>query len=226
MHQHHRIAIRPTGCWLIGVRVAAAVLVVGSAVAARAQDGPKPCDLYGHAGTPCVAAHSTTRALYASYGGQLYRVERRSDGASRDIGLQAPGGTADAATQDRFCAGARCIVTRIYDQSPMRNDLTIEGRGSNGAADVGAHAAALPVIVGGHRAYGLFIEAGMGYRNDRTRGVARAGQPETMYMVASGTHVNRRCCFDYGNAEIHNDDPGNGHMDALNLSLICAYRRV
>ena len=28
---------------------------------------PGPCDIYGAAGTPCVAAHSTTRALYASY---------------------------------------------------------------------------------------------------------------------------------------------------------------
>lgn len=111
MHQHYRIATRLTvpglrddKRWLAVLVMlvwAAAILVVGSAVAARAQDGPKPCDLYGRAGTPCVAAHSTTRALYAGYGGPLYRVERRSDGASRDIGLQAPGGTADAATQDR-----------------------------------------------------------------------------------------------------------------------------
>jgi DNA-directed RNA polymerase specialized sigma24 family protein len=31
-------------------------------------------------GTPCVAAHSTVRALYANYGGSLYQVRRASDG--------------------------------------------------------------------------------------------------------------------------------------------------
>ena len=30
-----------------------------------------PCDVYAAAGDPCVAAHSTTRALYASYNGPL-----------------------------------------------------------------------------------------------------------------------------------------------------------
>ena len=202
------------------------VLIAGWAASARAADISRPCDLYSRAGTPCVAAHSMTRALYASYGGPLYQVERQGDGASRDIGLLAPGGTSNAAAQDGFCNGARCIVTRIYDQSPMHNDLTIEGPGGNGAADTGARAAALPVTVDGHKAYGLFIEAGMGYRNNLTRGVARAGEPETMYMVASGTHVNARCCFDYGNTEVTNNDTGNGHMDAVNLSLICGNRRV
>ncbi len=200
--------------------------IAESTISPRAADGSQPCDLYGRAGTPCVAAHSMTRALYSGYSGPLYQVARRSDGTSRDIGLLAPGGTADAAAQDGFCSGTTCIVTRIYDQSPMHNDLTIEGRGSQGRADTGAQAAALPVTVNGYKVYGLLIDAGMGYRNDSTRGVARAGQPETMYMLASGEHVNHRCCFDYGNAEVNNNDTGNGHMDAVNLSLICGGRRV
>ena len=29
-----------------------------------------PCDLYFKGGTPCVAAHSMTRALYAAYTGK------------------------------------------------------------------------------------------------------------------------------------------------------------
>lgn len=33
-----------------------------------------PCDIYGLAGTPCVAAHAITRALYGSYAGALYQV--------------------------------------------------------------------------------------------------------------------------------------------------------
>src|SRR4051812_13503202 len=49
-----------------------------------------PCDIYAAAGTPCVAAHSTTRALYASYDGPLYQVKRQSDRAVDDIGVVAP----------------------------------------------------------------------------------------------------------------------------------------
>src|SRR2546429_3190565 len=36
-----------------------------------------PCDIYAAAGDPCVAAHSTTRALYATYDGPLYQVLRQ-----------------------------------------------------------------------------------------------------------------------------------------------------
>jgi len=45
---------------------------------------------YAAAGDPCVAAHSTTRALYASYNGPLYQVQRLSDNRVRDIGVAAP----------------------------------------------------------------------------------------------------------------------------------------
>ena len=31
-----------------------------------------PCDVTGRAGNPCVAAHSTVRALFAGYTGPLY----------------------------------------------------------------------------------------------------------------------------------------------------------
>ncbi|MFR9794743.1 alpha-L-arabinofuranosidase B [Streptomyces sp. MS06] len=194
-------------------------LAVGIAQAQAASS--LPCDVYGAAGTPCVAAHSLVRALYASYGGPLYQVRRASDGATRDIGLLSAGGYADAAAQDSFCTGTTCIITEIYDQSPRHNDLTVEGAGGAGAADVGAPADALPVTVGGHQVYGLEISAGMGYRDDSTSGVAVNGQPEGMYMVTSGTHVNGRCCFDYGNAETNNLDTGNGHMDAINFGTEC-----
>src|SRR6476620_8946470 len=46
-----------------------------------------PCDIYAAAGTPCVAAHSTTRALYASYNGPLYQVRRLSDSHVKNIGV-------------------------------------------------------------------------------------------------------------------------------------------
>src|ERR1044071_5979999 len=79
---------------------------------AAAPARPKgPCDIYGAAGDPCVAAHSTTRALYAAYNGPLYQVLRQSDGKTLDIGVVQPsainkdaGGFANAAAQDAFCA--------------------------------------------------------------------------------------------------------------------------
>jgi non-reducing end alpha-L-arabinofuranosidase len=48
-----------------------------------------PCDIYAAAGTPCVAAHSTTRALYAAYNGPLYQVKRASNGATTNINTLA-----------------------------------------------------------------------------------------------------------------------------------------
>jgi non-reducing end alpha-L-arabinofuranosidase len=193
----------------------------GQPVRSSTPPTPEPCDIYVAGGTPCVAAHSMTRALFGSYNGQLYQVQRSSDGSTLDIGLLAAGGYANIAPQDNFCINTYCIVTRIYDQSSNHNDLTIEGAGGNGGADVGSPANALPMEAGGNQVYGLLISAGQGYRNDITKGVATNSEPEGMYMVTSGTHVNAGCCFDYGNAEVSNDDTGNGHMDAINFSTSC-----
>jgi hypothetical protein len=180
-----------------------------------------PCDIYAAAGTPCVAAHSTVRALFSTYSGKLYQVKRWSDSATLDIKTLTAGGYADAAAQDIFCAGTSCTITVIYDQSGKGNNLTIEGPGGMGAQDYGANAAALPIMAGGHKVYGLYVSAGVGYRNNSTKGIATNGMPEGMYMVTSGTHVNDRCCFDYGNAETSSTDTGNGHMDAINFSTEC-----
>ena len=182
-----------------------------------------PCDIYAAAGTPCVAAHSTTRALYAGYGGPLYQVKRASDGATTDIGPLTTGGYANAAAQDAFCAGTSCVITDIYDQSPQHNDLPIQGPGAMHGQDAGADAAALPVTAGGHKVYGVWVTPGVGYRHNLASGTARNGQPEGMYMVASGTRVNEGCCFDYGNVEATGTDTGNGHMDAVNISTTCFF---
>jgi hypothetical protein len=180
-----------------------------------------PCDIYGGAGTPCVAAHSTTRALYASYNGALYQVRRSSDNATTNINTLTAGGYANAAAQDSFCAGTTCTITEIFDQSPQHNNLTIGPAGGAGGADVGANAAALPVMAGGNKVYGVFVTPGTGYRDDATHGVATGSAPQDAYMVASGTHVNSGCCFDYGNAETNNRDNGNGHMDAVYFGTLC-----
>ena len=68
---------------------------------------PGPCDIYAEDGGPCVAAHSTVRALYASYDGPLYQL-RKTDGTTRDINPLVAGGFADSVGQDSFCAGATC----------------------------------------------------------------------------------------------------------------------
>jgi hypothetical protein len=175
------------------------------------------CDLYAFYGTPCVAAYSTVRALYSNYGGPLYEVQRASDGTTANIGLLSPGWYVDAGQQDSFCAGTTCTITKLFDQSPQGNNLTIA------ADDQGASATALPVTIHGNKAYGVFITPGTGYRNNSTRGIAVNGQPEGMYMVASGTHVNAGCCFDFGNVETNRNDNGAGHMDAVNLTTACLF---
>jgi hypothetical protein len=228
-------------CYRVLIMVASLAMVAGLAIAAPARaaalapssvvsatlttapPASRPCDVYDHDGTPCVAAYSMDRALYSRYDGPLYRVQRASDGTTADIGLLSAGGYVDASEQDSFCAGTTCTITKIYDQSPERNDLTVEGAGGEAGADGPANAAALPITVDGHEAYGLDITGGIGYRDDSTRGIAVNGEPEGMYMVASGTHVNNQCCFDFGNAETSNHDTGNGHMDTVNLSTTCYF---
>jgi non-reducing end alpha-L-arabinofuranosidase len=182
---------------------------------------PRPCDLYAST-TPCVAAFSTTRALYSAYTGPLYQVTRQSDRTHTNIGLLADG-YANAAVQDAFCANTPCTITRLYDQSPNHNDLTpappggaARGPGRNGY-DVPAAANALTATVDGHKAYGVAISPGMGYRNDSPKQTAVNGEPEGVYMVTSALNLNEKCCFDFGNAEANNLDNKAGHMDAINI---------
>jgi non-reducing end alpha-L-arabinofuranosidase len=185
--------------------------------------GSQPCDIYAAAGTQCVAAYSTVRALYSAYNGPLYQVRRVSDSATTNVGLLSAGGYANANTQDVFCARTTCVITELFDQSAEGNNLTIEGAGGEAGQDVGANAAALPVTAGGHKVYGLYIPQTTGYRNNSTKGVAVNGAAEGMYMVASGTHVNSGCCFDFGNVETNSRDNGASHMDAVNLTTYCEF---
>ena len=193
----------------------AAGILVGTATTSTAAT-QQPCDIYAAAGTPCVAAHSTTRALYAAYNGPLYQVRRSSDNTTKDIGLLSAGGYANAATQDSFCSGTTCVITVIYDQSGKGNNLTqAPAGGAAGGPDNLASATAAPTTVNGHKAYGVYVAAGTGYRDDHTSGIATGDAAEGMYAVLDGTHYNGGCCFDYGNAETSNNDTGNGHMEAI-----------
>jgi non-reducing end alpha-L-arabinofuranosidase len=218
------------------VRVVVPVLALIGAMSARSQQATRnvslparpqgPCDIYTAAGDPCVAAHSTTRALYSSYNGPLYQVLRQSDGKTLDIGVVPPaasplrdaGGYANAAAQDAFCVNTYCWITTIYDQSPKHNDLTQAPRGGFSGPAMGGFnnlpiADMAPITVMGHKVYGVFISPGMGLRQNDVKGTAVDDQAEGQYWVINGLHFNSGCCFDYGNAEIDSRDDDNGTME-------------
>ncbi|NUT21088.1 MAG: alpha-L-arabinofuranosidase [Hamadaea sp.] len=218
MAPHRRLHRLRTAVLAVAAAAALVGAVTGGGVSQAAGTGP--CDIYAAGGTPCVAAHSTTRALYGSYNGALYQVRRSSDNTTRNIGLLAAGDYVDASQQDSFCAGTTCLITIIYDQSGRGNHLTQAPPGgfsgpAAGGYDNLANATAAPIMVGGHKAYGVYVSPGTGYRNNATNGVAKGDQPEGMYAIFDGTHYNGGCCFDYGNAETNSRDNGNGTMEAI-----------
>ena len=207
------------GLVLVGAAIACNSLAEGKALARP--EGP--CDVYERGGAPCVAAHSTTRALYASYNGPLYQVMRASDGKTLDIGVVKAtaadaGGYADAAAQDSFCKDTYCWITVLYDQSGQGNHLYQAPRGGFSGPAMGGYnnvpvADWAPVNVMGHKVYGVFIAPGMGMRLNDPKGTAVDDQAEGQYWVISGHHYNSGCCFDYGNAETDSRDDGDGTME-------------
>ncbi len=215
---HARRALLAIGA---AAALAASTLLVASTASPARAATQEPCDIYAAAGTPCVAAHSTTRALYAAYSGPLYQVRRASDNATTNISPLSAGGVANAATQNSFCSGTTCVITEIYDQSGNGNNLTdAPGGGAAGGPDGLANATAAPATVGGHAVYGVYIAAGDGYRDDSTRNIVTGNNLEGEYAIFDGTHFNGGCCFDYGNAETNNDDDGAGTMEAIYFGTI------
>lgn len=199
---------RPSSKFALGVIAASSLVAAG------------PCDLYATGLTPCVAAHSTTRALYGAYTGSLYQVKRGSDSTTLNIAPLVAGGVANAAAQDTFCASTTCLITIIYDQSGKGNHLTQAPPGGFSGPDVSgydnlASAIGAPVTLNGQKAYGVFLSPGSGYRNNAAVGTAIGDAAEGMYAVLDGTHYNGACCFDYGNAETSSTDTGNGKFPVL-----------
>ena len=175
-----------------------------------------PCDILREAGNPCVAAHSTTRALYQAYDGPLYNITRTTAvGKSnltewKSIGLLKTGGFANASAAEEFCAGAdTCVISNVYDQSPMGNHLGQRHK----LVDALTH----KLTVGPDRTpvYGMWFDPGYGYHVDNTTGIATGNDPESMYAVMSGYRYNAGCCFDYGNSETSDKDDGCGAMEAI-----------
>lgn len=185
--------------------------------AALAVDGP--CDIYATAGTPCVAAHSTVRALYKSFSKPLYQVRRAKDNTTKDIPVLTAGGFANVSVQDSFCAGTTCTISTIYDQSPKGNNLTKAPKAMwlpNGGNE--ANAADAKITVGGHVVHGIYVNnptANVAYRNNAAAGLAKGDQPESMYMVVDGRRYSSYCCFDYGNSSTSGSDDGSGTMESI-----------
>ena len=154
--------------------MAATLVVVAWFATSLAAEGP--CDIFDAAPevTPCVAAHSMVRALYGSYAGPLYAVQRASDHMIRDIAPTVPGGYADAASQDAFCGSSACVIWMIYDQTKHSNHLRIAPRkdGGHHIKDLPCNATRDKLTVGGHPVYSAYFEGGMGYRIDNTSGIA------------------------------------------------------
>ena len=191
----------------------AIALILGGNAASEAATGP--CDIYGAAGDSCVAAHSTTRALFAAYNGPLYQVRRTSDNQTKDIGVLEPGGVVNIATQDAFLNGQAGTISIIYDQTSNHNDLKKSGVAtwlSQGGNEADATDANGKVKLGGKTAYGIAVtgyNGNVAYRNNATKGIATGNQAESMYMVVDGKRSSGICCFDYGNAEVNDSDDGN-----------------
>jgi len=192
-----------------------------------------PGDIYTAAGFPCVTAHSTTRALYASYNGPLYQVKRKSDNKTLDIGIVKPsngdpGGYADAAAQDKFCANTVCWITTIYDQSGNNNHLKQAPPGTFVGPEAGGFntlpiADMAPITIMGHKVYGTYIIPGMGLRNNDVSGMGINDEPEGIYMVLDGTHYDSGCCFNYGNTSANSRAVGRATMSTVYFGTSTAW---
>ena len=198
---------------MLACSVVAALAPLGAPTPAATNVGVGPCDIYADGGTPCVAAHSMTRALYGAYNGPLYLVQRHSDLATTAIGVTSPGGVADATLQQRFCDGTNCTVTRFFDQSSKGNHLSIAPAGGAAKhADRGVNASKHKLTLGGRPVYGAYFEGGMGYRCESTWDVATGDAAETIYAVLGGEHFN-------GGWRVHRDSNPRPFPRTLAASL-------
>ena len=210
------------------------LLAMSGVVSKVAPPRPKgPCDIYATMGNPCLAAHSSTRALYSSYNGPLYQVMRQSDGKTLDIGIVRtgegnPGGYADAAAQDAFCANTLCWITTLYDQSGNGSHLVQAPPGTfRGPAKGGFNTLPIadmaPVTIMGHKVYGVYIIPGMGLRNNNAISLAVNDEQQGIYMVCDGKHFDSGCCFNYGNTSTNSRAVGRGTMETVYFGTATAW---
>jgi hypothetical protein len=196
--------------------------IISGSAALAALAVAAPCDNYAAGGTPCVAVHGVTRALYDPCDGPLYQVTRNLDGFTMDISPLQARGTANATAQDDFCSSTTCVVSLIYNRTGNNDVLSrgpvgaFDGPYTNGYDDVASAIDAL-VTLDGQKAYGIFVSPGTGYRKDQTTNILIGADTQGIYAIMDANHFHDNYCFDYGNAETNNHDTGNGHMEAVCL---------
>ena len=181
-----------------------------------------PCDIYQSGNTPCVAAHSTVRALYGAYSGALYQVRRASDNTTKDIRVLTAEASPTSPCKTRS-APARPAPSRSSTTSPRTsNDLTSSRRRrlvaerrqrSERHRRARSRSVATPV-------YGIYVDNSGGSTGRRLseqhhQGARNGRRARGHVHGADGKHYNQWCCFDYGNAETTNNDDGNATMEAI-----------
>ena len=174
-----------------------------------------PGDVAAAAGTPLVAAHSMTRALFAAYNGNLFQVRRASDAKTQDIGVASMGGQVDLTTLNTFCTGTTCAVSKLYDQAGNGNDMSQATAANQPAVQFWTTldgTTKLPMAVSTNRQW---------LRNRlQTKKIPTGSKPQTEYMVVHAAFAGaiagtNGCCYDYGNMETQITDDGPGTMSAL-----------
>ena len=174
-----------------------------------------PGDVAATAGTPLVAAHSMTRALFAAYNGNLFQVRRASDSKTQDIGVANMGGQVDLTTLNTFCTGTTCSVSKLYDQAGNGNDMSQATAANQPAVQFWTTldgTTKLPMAVSTNRQW---------LRNRlQTKKIPTGSKPQTEYMVVHAAFAGaiagtNGCCYDYGNMETQITDDGPGTMSAL-----------
>ena len=190
-----------------------------------------PGDVAKAAGTPFVAAHAMTRALFAAYTGPLFRALRVSDKQEKDIGTAAASGLVDVATLGTFCSGTSCKVTTLYDQSGNGNDMwRADDPSTNQPGTVKpcdlmdiqywqmSDGTKVPIAV---ESGAMWKSTAQCLRNrDKTKNMPTGSKAQTEYAIFHGQYLNNNCCFNYGNTgnAIHYSGPGT--LSALNFSTI------
>ncbi len=184
-----------------------AIALVSPATVAQAA-GPQSCDIYASGGTPCVAAHSTTRALYGAYNGRALpgpalvgqhhpghrRAERGRVRQRRRAGLvlrrhhlpHHRSSTTSPAGEQPPHPGA----PRRRSPARLRADSTTSPtrprRRSRSAAARRTASSSLPAPA---------------TATTTPTASPPATSPRGCTPIFDGTHYNGGCCFDYGNAE-------------------------
>ena len=191
-----RSVVPPTQLRTLAAGVALALLPIGVvfAMTTTAQAAPArrhrpqgPCDIYAAPAPPAWPPTAprgrctppTTARSTRSGACRTTRSRTSASSGPARCRSRMPGGYADAAAQDAFCANTTCVITKIYDQSPNHNDLTQAPRGAFSGPAMGGFdnlpiADMAPITISGHKAYGVFIEPGMGLRDNDTQPAPRS----------------------------------------------------